>query len=189
MINVTSVMALVTSQRCLSHGGTGWILTHSRLSESTTSSVTDARAQAISSLTSWNKTMTILSPATREARRENLPAVLASERDMNPARTRAARCVALEDQLIKIAVFLDPLGKLVVAHSWTFDVRSLSFAVLASARSADDIVESLRAKPRIDDDRPEVIPDRLQDMLAEIPQVKDGISIGHIVDTVPDRCL
>ena len=117
--------------------------------------------------------MTILSPATLKARREYLPAVLASKANMNPTRARAARCVALQDQLVKVAVFLDPLGKLVVAHSWTFDVRSLSFAVLASARSADDIVESLRAKPRIDDDRAEIVSHRLKDMLAEIPQVKD----------------
>lgn len=133
--------------------------------------------------------MTILSPATLKARRENLPAVLASKANMNPARPRAARCVALQDQLIKVAVFLDPLGKLVVAHRWAFDIRRLSFTVLAAVRSAYNIVKRLRAKPRIDDDRAEIVSHRLKNMLAQVSQVKDGVRVGYVVYALTNGCL
>jgi len=108
---------------------------------------------------------------------------------MNPTRPRAARCVALKNKLVKIAVFLDPASKIVIADCWAFDVRSLSSAMLAAIRSAYDIVERLRAKPRIDNDRPEVIAYWLKDMLAQVSQMKYGIGIGHVVDALSNGCL
>ena len=100
---------------------------------------------------------------------------------MDPAAGRIVVLVELEDQLVELAVVLDPESEVLVGNAGNLEIDRLSGRVLRRVGRADGPVKLQAPEAAVGNERRTiVIANRLEDHVTEYDEVLDRLVIGFI---------